>query len=127
MSGDPAITRKWALLAALLGACCFVACFRFEEQRQLLAAVMRGVNNVQAALDICFDVWISAGTVLLAAALVSRPFRMWFGLSGITAAALALNLATYSPAPASPGVTRAQRPYPGNRRAVDRFRASESF
>ncbi|MDX1624005.1 MAG: hypothetical protein R3199_08485 [Gemmatimonadota bacterium] len=72
-------------------------------------SVMRtawAVNDVQAALDVAWDVWLSVGAILLAVALVRHPlFGALFGAVGALAAAavLGLNLAAYPTAPAEAG------------------------
>ncbi len=65
-------------------------------------AVMWGVNNVQLALDICFDIWITIGGTFLAAALLVKPGRRWLGALGLLAAAFAFGMNVWK-YPAPPG------------------------
>ncbi|MEM7052615.1 MAG: hypothetical protein AAF604_23325 [Acidobacteriota bacterium] len=77
-----------------------------EAERELLTQTLWGVNNVQIALDIAFDVWISTGCVLLAVGLWRHLGARFIGALGIAAAgmALGLNLATLPTPPAEAGL-----------------------
>lgn len=76
-------------------------------EREIVDEVLWGVNNVQAALDVAWDVWITLAIVLLAAALLRHPLfhpaYAWVG-AAVATATLALNLATYPTAPAEAGL-----------------------
>ena len=73
--------------------------------KQTETAVLWGVNNVQLSLDICFDIWITGGAILLAAGLVlTRGLRWlrWLGLA-IAAFTLGMNIWKYPEPPAEVG------------------------
>ena len=73
--------------------------------RQTETAVLWGVNNVQLSLDICFDIWISGGALVLALGLALKPKRRWFGLLGLAVAAftIGMNVWKYPAPPAEVG------------------------
>jgi hypothetical protein len=73
--------------------------------RQIEEAVLWGVNNVQLALDIGFDVWIAGGAIFLAIGLLLAGRRRWLGVAGLIAAlfALGMNMWKYPSPPAESG------------------------
>lgn len=78
-----------------------------ELERRMIEAAHRSVDGVQLGLDIAWDIWITAGAVFLAVALLRHPrFPAVIGWTGIAAAALvlALNLWTFPVPPASAGL-----------------------
>lgn len=61
-------------------------------------AILKSVSSTQLGLDFAFDVFVSAGTVLLGWQIARHPrIWSWFGVLGmvIGAAGLALNIATF--------------------------------
>jgi hypothetical protein len=72
---------------------------------QIERAVLWGVNNVQLSLDICFDIWIAGGAMLLAAGLALTRGLRWFGWLGLAIAAftLGMNIWKYPEPPAEVG------------------------
>ena len=68
-------------------------------------AVLWGVNNVQLALDISFDIWITGGAFFLAAGLAMNRGRRWLGAIGLVVAAftLGMNIWKYPEPPAEVG------------------------
>lgn len=78
-----------------------------EATRVLLRRIMWGVNNVQGALDIAFDIWVAMGGLFLAAACLRHPwFGRVYGWTGLIAvgAPLFLNLFTFPYVPAESGL-----------------------
>jgi len=73
--------------------------------KQLEEAVLWGVNNVQLALDIGFDIWIAGGAMFLAIGLLVADRRRWLGVLGVAAAvfALGMNIWKYPSPPAESG------------------------
>ena len=78
-----------------------------EATRVLLRRIMWGVNNVQGALDIAFDIWVAMGGLFLAAACLRHPWfgrvYCWTGLIAV-GAPLFLNLFTFPYVPAESGL-----------------------
>lgn len=75
--------------------------------RELLRAIMWGVNNVQGALDITLDIWFTVGGMFLAVAALGHPwFGRVLGWSGlvILVGLLFLNLYTFPYVPAESGL-----------------------
>lgn len=78
-----------------------------EAARESIGQIAWSVNNVQAGLDVAWDVWMAVGAALLGLALLSHPlFGRAFGIAGIgvAAAVLGLNLLTFPTAPAEAGL-----------------------
>ena len=78
-----------------------------EAAREIANQVLWGVNVVQSGLDICWDIFVSLGTVFLGVALMSHPrYGKLFGWAGVVAATLALglNLYAFPTAPAEAGL-----------------------
>lgn len=78
-----------------------------EPTQDLLRRIMWGVNNVQAALDVAYDIWVTAGGLFLAVAVWRHPwFGPVFGWAGLVvlSALLFLNLYTFPYVPAESGL-----------------------
>lgn len=76
-------------------------------RRELLDAVFAGVDGIQLALDVAWDLWITTGAVFLAVALLRHPrFGPLLGWTGLAAAllVLVLNLWTFPQPPAEAGL-----------------------
>ncbi len=74
-----------------------------DSTRETLRLILRGVDSTQLGLDIAFDIFISAGTFLIAMAMWTHPkFGKIFGLTGmiVSGAGLLFNLVTF---PLNPG------------------------
>ncbi len=77
-----------------------------EAAREMVRAVLQGTNDVQLALDIVFDLWISFGVAALAVGLVRYFGYRAYGWLGVTVAVVALgtNLRTLPTPPADAGL-----------------------
>ena len=78
-----------------------------DVEAELTPAVNDGFEHVEFGLDLSWDVFLVAGTILFGCAMLRDPrFGRWFGISGIAVAAAlyALNFATFPTPPASEGL-----------------------
>ena len=79
----------------------------FADEGKLSSSLEDAFERVEFGLDLSWDVFIAAGTILFGLAMLRHPrFGRWFGLSGIVvgAALYALNFATFPTPPADGGL-----------------------
>ncbi|HET7855704.1 MAG TPA: hypothetical protein VFL41_04530 [Gaiellaceae bacterium] len=78
-----------------------------DVEAELTPAVNDAFEHVEFGLDLSWDVFLVAGTILFGCAMLGDPrFGRWFGVSGIAVAAAlyVLNFATFPTPPASDGL-----------------------
>jgi hypothetical protein len=74
-----------------------------DVEARLTPTVHDAFKNVEFALDVSWDVFLVAGTILFGVAMLADPrFGCWFGISGIAVATAlyAFNFATFPTPPA---------------------------
>lgn len=78
-----------------------------EESKALLNATFRGVNRVQAGMDVAFDIFITIGWILFGINIAeNKNFNRFLGYAGslIASGLLVLNMITFPTAPAEAGL-----------------------
>lgn len=77
-----------------------------SEAREALGLAWEGLDRVQLGLDVSWDIYLSAATILLGVAMTSHPRfgRTWGAITiAVGAALLILNMLTFPEPPASAG------------------------